>query len=409
MTSILGERWGGCTVSDAVVELLLRAQRGAVRDRSDRIGLRHLTAALGEPEAPGAPGPAGWRAVLLASGFPEEQLTWQDPRPRTAPAIGDRPDELPLPDEELRELLGQLSRWARTTGDDRATTAHLVAALAGTGSRTGSDPGDPRAGLHRLGLTADTVLRAAARHRPAEPDEDTAFLPPAGVSADRVSAGRVPPDRVQPDGVQPDGVRPGTNRAVNTGEQGLFPVPPPPTADELRVRTGKRMSPLFVRLFALGGPDSGKEMGAPVGLARLRQLAALILVNYVLATGTVLSVIVSSYRTGPLWLLLVLPLTWLPLDRVPLPVWLVTKAATAWFVPWPFGWLVVCWMAGEALQLRTQLWIFRASLGSPVLTRAALVAENRQKAADTLIRRFGGSEERAGAPATWRPEERNVL
>ncbi|MER5585051.1 hypothetical protein ABT090_25930 [Streptomyces asoensis] len=364
MTVVLGERWGGARVSSEIAALVLRAQYAAALDRSPHVRHDHLIAALGAAQEP-----AGWRTVLLAGGIPAERLSWSREAAARPFPVGGGPAEPPLPADDLREFLLELPGWARLTGDAHVTSVHLVAALAETTAEvSGSTP------FHRLGLTADFVLSAAARHRSRGSGGDAAFM------------------------------RGTDGRAGETGQE-AFRLPPPPSTADLAVRTGKRGSPLLSRLMSAEGLREGADLGTPLALSRVRVLTASLVVEYALGAICFLAVGLRTVEYGWWWPILAYAPFSRSLRSSPLVVWLAARVLIAWLVPPFLVWLVLAWTALEAFGFRMLLLIRRVERADPALSRVSFTRDNRAMAIEALHDVFVGLAQRRGhTPRTGREE-----
>ncbi|MFJ3659084.1 hypothetical protein ACIPPM_01300 [Streptomyces sp. NPDC090119] len=335
MTVTLSEQWGGCETSDAVAELLFRSRALAAEGRSTEVLGSHLVRAM--REALGGPRTSSslhsLRDALETVGVLYEAPPPPTPTPVSAPT-GDqghvpRPvvQDPPVPDVEVRALLGTLNAWAGLTGDSRATSLHLLAALV---------EDCPEASEFReSGLTADVVLRAGARDRHRAPDthtdEDAAFTPARGTTTD------------------------------------LLTVERPPDIEELRRHTPKFLPPKLTRGNDLLMPQFTPRHNTPSGVRRIRRLMWVLQVDMLVCWATILALVAQALGHGHWWLL---PCTFLVQRRAYMvlpPVWLIMKATAVLLVPTPLNYAVCCAALTDLLHTYAWLTLKRLDLAEPGL------------------------------------------
>lgn len=299
MTVTLDDRWGGGQVSDAVAELLFRAQALAVAERSSEIDSGHLVRVVRESDTT----EAALRRALVAGGLPyrtpEEPAS--PPRADTHPSPAGTPGAIPRPAPATRALLAGLEAWTGLTGDDRATTLHLLAGLAEADGPQGAE-------LRALGLTAELVLRAGARHRPAVADEDAAFAP----------------------------------ARAGDEERDVLRVGKPPDTYALRTRTVMRHSARLMRMNQPFLPQSVWRLNTPLGVQRIRELCVLYSLAEFSSRATVVGLVATGLSRGPWWLVLCPVLVWPLAHMMPPRFWLAARAGALLVVPGQLKYAVCC-------------------------------------------------------------------
>ncbi|MDW4910773.1 hypothetical protein RB628_36995 [Streptomyces sp. ADMS] len=323
MTVVLDDQWGGCAASDTLARLLFRARALAAKERSAEVLGGHLLRAVGEAAA--GPAPSVLRDALETVGFSYDALP-----PRALPApTGPLPDP-PMPDIATRALLATLVTWAGLTGDTRVTSLHLLAALV--------EDCPEAAELRESGLTADVVLRAAARHRyrTSDSDEDTPFAPARPTQSD------------------------------------LFTVERPPAIEELKRRTPKFLPRKLTRASDHVMPEFMKRLNTPRGVRQLRWIALLQPPAEIARLATIFALIVQGFGPGPWWLLFFPFLVWWPANQLPPPYWLIVKGIPVLLVPGPLRYAVCCAVLLDLLQTHSQLLMKRVDLTEPGLSLSGL-------------------------------------
>ncbi|MFE7532887.1 hypothetical protein ACFU67_01265 [Streptomyces rhizosphaericola] len=336
MTVVLSEQWGGCETSDAVAELLFRSRALAAEECSTKVLGGHLVRAVREALS----GPRSSSLCSLRDALETVGVSYEAPPPPTSTPTpvpiptGDQghtsrpvvPDP-PVPGDELRALLGTLGAWASLTGDTRATSLHLLAALV---------EDCPEASEFReSGLTADVVLRAGARHWHRAPvtytDEDAVFTPARGTTSD------------------------------------LLTVDRPPDIEELRRHTPRFLPSKLTRGHDLLMPKFVLRHNTPRGVRRIRRLMWVLQLDELVCWGTILALVAQAIGHGPWWLLLCTFLVQRRAYMVLPPVWLIMKATAVLLVPTPLSYAVCCAALTDLLHTYAWLRLKRLDLAEPGL------------------------------------------
>ncbi|WP_189266871.1 hypothetical protein [Streptomyces fuscichromogenes] len=310
-------------MSAAVVEALALAQALAARQGRAQVTTGHLLDALLRV----AEAPASHAGVMLrAQGHAPDELGRDRPRGTAAPGgVRSRAQEPPPPDPAVHEVLRDLDSWTVVTGDRRATTLHLLAALSRSTAAEGVF-------LREAGLGSDTVLAVGARCRGDVRGEDAAF-----------AAGRRP-----------------------EGDATVLAIPPAPRPDDLVTRTTGRRSASVARLLSGQLPESGR-MNTRLGVVRVRSWVLGHAAHYLITLAAVLLLVDEFIGTGDWTLLVCVPLVPLQLSLTPWTVWVAARAVALWLTPAPLPWLVLGASLLEVLVVRDELWMKRVDLGRPGL------------------------------------------
>ncbi|MFC8229381.1 hypothetical protein [Streptomyces sp. NPDC057287] len=318
-------------MSETVAQLLFRARALAAEERSADVLGRHLVLAVGE--AVSGSTPSLLRDALATVGFSYDAPPGGDLSAPASTLPGLSP---PLPDDATRALLASLDAWAGLTGDTRATSLHLLAVLV-------EDCPDASE-LRQSGLTADDVLRAAARHRYGTSrsgpgpdfDEDTPFT------------------------------------RLQQAKSELFTVERPPRTEELRRRTPKFLSPKLTRANNHVMPEHVQRLNTPRGVRQIRRMALLNPPAEIARWATVLALIVQGLGPGPWWLALLTILVWRPANQLSLLYWLIVKGIPVLLVPGPLRYAVCCAALLDLLHAHSQLLMKRVDLAEPGLSLGGL-------------------------------------
>ncbi|GGX13715.1 hypothetical protein GCM10010297_39050 [Streptomyces malachitofuscus] len=324
MTVGLRDEWGGCETSDALTELLFRARALAAHDRSPEVHGGHLVRAVREALAGSDP---SLRAALASVGFPYDAVPEpEQPAPRDDARPGAGPlAQPPVPGAETHALLAGLGAWAGLTGDTRATTLHLLAALV--------EDCPEAAEFRNAGLTADLVLRAGARHGygTTGAGEDAAFAP----------------SRARPS--EP------------------LTVEPPPDTTKLRRHTPRHVAPRLKQHNTHLLPEHPIRHNTPRGVRQMRRVLVLQPLDELTHWFTVLALVGRALGPGPWWLALC-PLLILPrAHQLPPVVWTVVKGAAVLLVPAPLRYAVVLGAGLDLLHTWGWVRLKRVDLARPGL------------------------------------------
>ncbi|MEU4097442.1 hypothetical protein [Streptomyces sp. NPDC026673] len=323
MDTVLGELWGGCRVSAAVAETLARAQALAARQGRAHVTTGHvLDALLCVAEDPASHAGVALRARGRQPGELGRERLWGTDGPVV---VRSRAAEPPPPDAAVHEVLRGLGSWTAVTGDRRATTLHLLAALSRSTAAEGVF-------LREAGLSSDAVLAAGARCRGDVRGADAAFA------------------------VGPR----------SEGDGTVLSVPAAPQPGDLATRTTGRRSASVSRLMSGQLPESGR-MNTRLGVVRVRSWVLGHTAHGLITLLTVLLLVDEGMEKGDWVFLACVPLVSLQLSLVPWAFWVAARTVGLWLTPAPLSWLVFGASLIEVLVVRDELWMKRVDLGRPEL------------------------------------------
>ncbi|MGW3917720.1 hypothetical protein ACWEBX_40645, partial [Streptomyces sp. NPDC005070] len=297
--------------------------------------------------------PASHAGVMLRSrGHQPSELGRDRPWGTGAPTVvSSRAGEPPPPDAAVHEVLCDLGSWTVVTGDRRATTLHLLAALSRSTAAEGVF-------LRETGLSPDAVLAVGGRCREDVRGLDAAF-----------AVGRRSED-----------------------DSTVLSVPPAPRPDDLATRTTGRRSASVARLMSGQLPESGR-MNTRLGVVRVRSWVLGHTAHYLITLAMVLLLINEGIEKDAWTLVACGLLVSLQLSLVPWTVWGAGRAVGLWLTPVPLSWLVLGASLIEILVVRDELWMKRVDLGRPELPLRYFRLEYWRELRSMLEARLFGDDE----------------
>lgn len=221
----------------------------------------------------------------------------------------------------VRRPLPALRPWLQITGAAAASTLHvLLLAIDVQESIAG-------AALRANGVSADLLLRAAARVQDEVDPEDAGFAPPD--------------QGMEPAGLLPEPAEPRGRPKV--------------TGSPFRAALGTAM---------VGG---GQYLDSDLELERARPMAIASTARAIAAAVIAVMIVRGLLHGSSLWMLVALPALGVTLELVPVPLWLALQVAAMAVLPWPLRAVLMVVIVAGAVETWYDLQRLRADTGDPQL------------------------------------------